>query len=225
MLLLFLSDLFRIPFHGYDIYWFLAALFFIKIIHIFTERFISCWKFRALFWAVLFAVHELLPGTPSFCDYGLYFFIGYTLRQKKLITNENHPGIFLGITLFFAGIIFFSASYFYEAENIFTKTGAAMCSSLGLFVIFYVLTIRGAFLAPCGANSMVIYAIHGFVISSTRLIFRCIGFSGTVNPAVLFVITFFAAVLVPLCVIRLYRNVKCLRWIEYIFYPGKMLKK
>ena len=216
------NDLFRIPFYGFDIYWFLATLFFVKLLHILTERFPS-WRLRALFWAVLFAVYEFCQGMPGFMYYGLYFFTGFTLRRENIITSGKHPGIICGIILFLAGMIFFSASYFGGLANFFTRVGAAVCSSLGLLIMFYALDIRGAFLALCGANSMVIYVLHNFMISSMRLMFRRIGLYETVNPAVLFVFFCVMAVLLPLCVIRLYRNVKCLRWIEYIFYPGKLI--
>ena len=217
------NDLFRIPFYGFDIYWFLATLFFVKLLHILTERFIPGRSLRALFWLSAFMLYLSCAGIPSFCYYGLYFFTGFTLRRENIITSGKHPGIICGIILFLAGMIFFSASYFGGLANFFTRDGAAVCSSLGLLIMFYALDIRGAFLALCGANSMVIYVFHGWVISSLRLVFRRLGLSETVNPAVLFVFFCVMAVLLPLCVIRLYRNVKRLGWIEYIFYPGKLI--
>ena len=217
------NDLFRIPFYGFDIYWFLCALFFVKLLHILNEHFIPSWKFRVLFWACAFVLYESWTGAPSFCRYGLYFFIGYTLRQKNLITQDNHPETLWGMLLLFAGMIIFSASYFYGLENVFTRTGAALCTSLALFVIFYAWDIRGKFLAFCGACSMVIYVLHNPVTASLRLIFRRLWLSSSVNPALLFVICCVMCVLVPLCVIMLYKKVNCLRWIEYIFYPGKLI--
>ena len=44
-------------------------------------------------------------------------------------------------------------------------------------------------------------------------------------PFVAAVLTFVLAVSVSLFVVWLYKNVKPLRWIEYIFYPGKLMKK
>ena len=218
-----IDELLAIPLHGFDLYWFLCALFFIKIIHILTEHFMPSWKLRAILWAAAFSLYAFGAGIHSFCHYGIYFFVGYELRRQNIITRETHPGIFWGIIMLLAGMMIFSASYFYGGGNKFTEAGAALCTSLALFVMFYACDVRGAFLACCGAGSMVIYVLHNHVIALMRIIFRTTGISESVNAAVLFVICSAVGLLLPCCVIWLYRNVKCLRWLQYIFYPGKLI--
>ena len=82
-----------------------------------------------------------------------------------------------------------------------------------------------ALLAECGAASMAIYVLHNFVISALRLIFRRLGLSISVNTVLLFVFCCIMGVIIPLVVTRLYRNVKCLHWVEFVFYPGKLIPK
>ena len=221
-----IADLLAIPFHGYQVFWFLCVLFFIKVIHILTEQVISDRKLHVLLWIILFVVNAAMGGQEhSFYHYGLYFHAGYVIRQQGCITQEKHLGASYGAAIFLGGMLFLAVSYFYGLGNIFMKTVVAMLATLGIFILFYALNIDSTLLVTCGTVSMVIYALHSPVISSLRLIFRQLGWSLSVNSAVLFVFCSVVSVAISLSVVLLYRNVKCLRWIEYIFYPGKLIFK
>ena len=127
-----------IPLIGFKEYWFLAVLFFIKVIHSAFECSSCPEKLHSVFWVVIF-MFQVLSGfsLPIKIASGLYFHIGYILRRKDYISQAKNPGMFLGVMLFTAGALFFFIPYAYDKANAFTSIGAAMCSCLGLFIVFY----------------------------------------------------------------------------------------
>ena len=70
---------------------------------------------------------------------------------------------------------------------------------------------------------MVVYCLHNYAAASLRMLFTVSGLSSSASPIILAAIGIIFAMTAPLAVVWLYKNVKCLRWIEYIFYPGKMI--
>ena len=218
-----IQSLFNIPFLGFNEYWFLCTLFFIKTLHLFYERNIKYDILHSLLWIFMFASLNAFMGIiPLFFRqliYGLYFHMGFMMKRHIKITGAK---LSLGITLFLAGTACFIASYFYGLGNIFIRTGASVFTSVGLFIIFYALNISNKFLVKCGVYSMVIYCLHIYIASFLRIIYRFTGLSYSANAFILFILTALWGVLLSLIVVWLYKNVKCLNWIEYIFYPGRM---
>ena len=218
------TDLYMIPVRGFKEYWFLASLFFIKVIHSAFECSRCPGKLHALFWATVF-IFPVLSGIslPAGIHYGLYFHCGYILRKHNYISRDKNPGVIAGLILLIAGAMLYFGPWAYGAANIFTRTGAAVCSCLGLFTLFYALEVKFSGLVIYGLYSMVIYCLHNWIVACFRMIFTISGMSSNSDPIMMFVITFAAAMAIPFCVIWLYRNVKLLRWTEYIFYPGRLI--
>lgn len=237
-----LNDLLRIPLYGFNLYWFLFTLFFVKVLHMFFERYVKRESLHIMFWLLMYSVavifflrdevNSFLRDAAVFLvrdeNYffsvfytGIYFHIGFLMKKYSFIPQK----ISMGILLFLAGTAFFAVSHFYEFRNIFTRTGSSIFTSLALFVIFYDLNINYGLLVTCGVYSMVIYCLHNHVVAFCRVAFRLTGLSSSASPLVLFVICIFFAVLIPLIIVWLYKNVKSLRWIEYIFYPGRYKSK
>ena len=220
------GDIYMLPLRGFKEYWFLASLFFIKVIHSAFECSLCPGILHSLFWVIVF-IFPALSGIslPVDISLGLYFHVGYILRRQGCISQEKNPGLLAGLILVIAGALLFFVPRAYDSANIFTRTGAAMCSCLGLFAVFYAMRVKFCWLKVCGLYSMVIYCLHNWITACFRMIFNVSGMSSSADPVMMFVITFFAAMLLPFCVIWLYKNVKCLLWIEYIFYPGKLIRK
>ena len=218
-------ELCLIPLKGFQEYWFLCTLFFVKVIHAAFEGLCRRANINALFWCVIFAAAKFCGAdcldSMAGLSYGLYFHIGFLMRRNNLI----RPRAIYGVLLFVAGFMFFLLPYVKGSADIFTGTAAALFMSTGLMIMFYAFWIENRFLAYCGIVSMVIYALHNYLIAFMRFAFRLMGLSSAVNPAVLFIVCCFAALFVPLLVIKLYKNVECLSWIEYIFYPSKILTR
>lgn len=216
------SELLTIPFFGYSVYWFICALFFVKIVHIFLERYVKHEYMQIIFWVSLFIIINLFrEKVPSFFGHfthGLYFHAGYILKRNKLIRQRK---LLYGIIFFLLGMLCFHASYFLGQRNILTSTGASMFMSLSFFQIFYAFGISYRFLVICGIYSMVIYALHSYIATPFRVIFRMTGLFSSGNPFMLFTLSFVLSLAIPLVIVWLYKNVKCLNWIEYIFYPGR----
>ena len=218
------GDLAMIPLIGFKEYWFLAVLFFIKVIHSAFECSSCPEKLHSVFWAVILIFQPLLGSALlAKVSFGLYFHIGYILKRKDYISQAKNPGMFLGVMLFTAGALFFFIPYAYDKTNAFTSIGAAMCSCLGLFIVFYARKINYSWLVIYGLYSMVVYCLHNWITACCRMIFTVSGLSVSADPVVMFTAAFVPAMIIPLLAVYLYRNVKCLRWIEYIFYPGKLI--
>ena len=216
-----MHDMFLIPVKGYTVYWFLCTLFFIKMIHLSLEAISKRIDLNLLLWVVVFVFVKFLDF--GFIDryvrlsHGFYFHLGFILMRKGIITESRHPTAFHGVLLLVAGIIAFLMQY--------VTAAAAICLCLAFMMIFYAAPIKNSFLVECGSCSMVIYVLHVHVIFAVRIIYRFLGLSANVHPFILFILCVAVAVIVPLLVVQLYRHVKCLRWIEYIFYPGRIFSR
>lgn len=150
-------------------------------------------------------------------SHGFYFHVGYLLKRKELITDSNHPRLVYGLLLAVIGTVLLSV----RGSNI----GAALCISLALFIVFYDLRIDNTFLVSCGLSSMVIFVTHQYTRNLMRMVYRYLGWSYSADPALLFVVCSVVCVMFPLLLVKLYKNVRCFRWVEYIFYPGRLILK
>ena len=216
------SEFFRIPYIGFREYWFLCTLFQVKLVHSIFDYIFRKTIYCTTFWVVVFIALNCFTSHLQIYVYrfqfGLYFHIGYILKTRSLINSDRNPGILCGIILVIAG----SAFHFIPELNI--SIASAVCMCLGLFTLFYTLRIKPTFLVLAGSTSMVMFILHDYVIFSLALIFKFTGIMRDM-PFVAAVLTFVLAVSVSLFVVWLYKNVKHLHWIEYIFYPGKLLLK
>lgn len=219
-----INGLYTLPFTGFKEYWFLAALFFVKIVHIIFECGVKYKEINTFFWIIIFFACQLisLPAYITQLHYGLYFHIGYILKRREIFTRSQ---ISYALILICAGILFYILPLKYDGVNFFTRAGAALCMSLGLFTLFYAMRITNQFFITYGIYSMVIYCSHVYVVASFRLLYTISGLAYSVNPWILFWICCPFAFSVPLLIVLLYKRVKFLRWVEYIFYPGKLFYK
>ena len=218
------GELFRIPYIGFREYWFLCTLFQVKLVHIAFE-----YRFRStvpctVFWVMVFIALNLcrssLPLWVYRFQFGMYFHAGYLLKTRNIITSERPPKLLWGVLMIaVAEVMYFMPSVHGHAASI--SVSALM--SLGLFAVFYALKIRPALLVLPGSTSMVMFIVHDYVIFSMALLFK---FAGLLRetPIAAYLLTFALAVAVPLLIVKLYRNVKAMRWIEYLFYPGNLLR-
>ena len=211
------ADIFMFALTGFHKFWFLNALFFIKIIHAALEQ----KKLNSIFWPLIFTAAYFEPLLLNL-SYGFFFHAGYIMKRKNYM---NSPDMRYGAIIFFVGMLSFFVPYSFESINILTKLSAAFCTSIGLFMIFYALRVSNSFLVLCGVNSMVIYSLHAYPNGIFKMLFRLLGWQRFMNVTLSFSICLAMGILVPLFVVWLYKNVKPLRWIEYIFYPGKLLLK
>lgn len=219
-----------IPFSGFLNYWFLISLFFVKTIHNF---FVCCVRnkyFHASFWIIAFilaGIPDSFGGVLSFLarriSLGIYFHAGYVISMGKYISREKSPGALWGIVFLFAGLVIFMAIDSAEEAKLSVHHSVAFCISLSLLILFYALNVSNKFLSVCGLFSMVIYCIHNYAAMMFRILYKFGNFHGLVFLP--YAVCFVMALFVPLGVVWLYKNVKCLRWIEYIFYPGKLMRK
>lgn len=230
-----LTDLYLIPLLGFNEYWFISVLFFMKVIHISADYIFRNKKAVLIFWlAVIAGVYAFLAvkyyrgvGYMQIEQLyrGLFFPIGYAIRQWNIITEDKHPKVLYGLIFFIVGSLSFFLPRLNGTTTFFSEAASAIFISVGLMIMFYAFRLDNAFLVFCGVYSMVFYVLHVYVIAAVRMLYKLSGLSSAVNPLILFAVCFAVSLLVPFLIIKLYKNVKCFRWIEYIFYPGRLLLK
>lgn len=218
-----------IPFNGFLNYWFLCALFLVKSIHMAFESAGANEHLHSFFWVSLFVLSWIAGDSmPRFlfllCYNSLCFRIGYILSRREYITETRNPGAFWGLVLLGSGIAFLLVYYSGGVAGFFTKAGSALCMVLSLMVLFFALSIKSSFLSVCGLYSMVIYCIHNYAAMTFRIMYRISGVKAGSFPAFSYIMCFIAALFIPLAIVWLYKNVKCLRWVECIFYPSRLLR-
>ncbi|MBR0257354.1 MAG: acyltransferase family protein [Synergistaceae bacterium] len=221
-----LEELCATPYMGLSLYWFLAALFFIKLLHLMFECRVKSMRVISFFWVILFIMISLfrfcLPEFIARFSYGIYFHAGYVIQRKNLMPCGKHSCSFYGAVMILTGALCFLVPYVRGGADTFTRTAAAMCISLGLFTVFYALGIKTSFLSLCGVYSIMIYALHSYAFVALKFAYKLLGMSSFIHPVASYVMGLLAGVMMPLLVVWVYKNVRCLRWIEYIFYPGKL---
>ncbi len=219
------SELLTIPFLGFKNYWFLCTLFFVKLL---DKIFDFDEKINYIFWLIIcvniIIFRGSLPEVITQFYYGLYFCAGKILKRLEFIESAK---LFYGIIFIIIGMSFFFVPVLYVKGSDLgrlspLRTYAAIFMSLGLFIAFHALKIDNKFLVTCGVYSMVVYTIHNFIAAPLRVICRL---SGLNAPVLMLIFCFIMAVLIPLLIVKIYKRVKFLRWVEYIFYPGKLFYK
>jgi len=219
------SELLIIPFLGFKNYWFLCTLFFVKLL---DKIFDFDEKINYIFWLII-CINIIifcgsLPEVITQFYYGLYFCAGKILKRLEFIESAK---LFYGIIFIIIGMSFFFVPVLYVKGSDLgslspLRTYAAIFMSLGLFIAFHALKIDNKLLVTCGVYSMVVYTIHNFIAAPLRVICRL---SGLNAPVLMLIFCFIMAVLIPLLIVKIYKRVKFLRWVEYIFYPGKLFYK
>ncbi len=230
-----LTALYLIPIFGFEEYWFITVLFFMKVIHISAEYVFRTKKALLIFWlAVIAGVYAFLAvkyyGGVGYSKIeqlyrGLFFPIGYAIRQWNIITEDKHPKALYGLIVFVGGSLSFLLPGLNGTTTFFSEAASAIFISVGLMIMFYAFGTDNGFLVFCGVYSMVFYVVHVYVIAAVRMLYKLLGLASVVNPSILFAVCFAVSLLVPFLLVKLYQNVKCFRWVEYIFYPGRLLLK
>ena len=221
-----IEDLYMIFLTGFKEYWFLAALFFVKALHIVLECRIKNTKLISVIFITLFILISFfqMPVFISRLSYGLYFHIGYLIKRTGYINKDNSRRCLYGIILLGAGTLMYLFPYNYNLKHIYTSVRViSLC--LAWFIIFYSLGISSSFLNAYGIYSMVVYCSHNYAAASLRLLYKVLGLSEYVSNIFFLYFCFIMAMAIPMLIVWIYKNLRCFRWIEYIFYPGKLLLK
>ena len=224
-----MSHFLTIPFAGFFNYWFLCTLFLVKTVHFFFVCVVRNQYIHFAFWVIIFILAGFFGNfTPlvNIWDFsrGLYFFAGYVICTKNYVSRGKTPGFLCGTAFLSAGLLILFAVHSDGAARFFVNAAGASCVIFSLLILFYALNVSNKFLSFCGLYSMVIYCIHNYAAMIFRISYKLGGFSSYGLVVLPCIVCFAMALFVPLGVVWLYKNVKCLRWIEYIFYPGKLIR-
>lgn len=233
-----LKTAFEIPYSGYDLYWFLMALMFIKIVKKLWSEFREKIKYmnsdiiETIFWFIFsFIIFYLLNQDlyiNSFfiwLSWGLIYQIGELFGKYKLFEIIKYKNLCIISLIFIAIGIVSSHRIIFDLRVIwlsYSKFFIGIGVSILLFLIFKICNINNRFLIYFGKYSMVIYLLHYPINGMIRTVLIKLGI---INFSLLSLIGTFLGVLIPLLLFEVIKLIHILSWIQYFFYPLKYGRK
>ena len=204
--------------------WFLFALFLIKIISTLTK---SLSEYVApSFFAAVFVLYNIgvieLPYIIYYISWGVFFEIGYFASKYNFCNVQNRKRtaacLILCVIAITVGIILFMSQM-----NEFEFTVKLLIGS-GLFLMLLMIpeikwNIKP--LAFLGKNTMIVYIVHGLTGYIAYLIMNAFVKNGYIIVLGMICLQSLLAYLCYLLMIK----VRWMHWLEYIFYPYRLLKK
>ncbi len=203
---------------GDGLTWFLLSMMLVKIVFNLMDTYISDLfafvVFSLLFWAsYIFPQYRIL----HYLQWGVFFCLGYVMN-KYSIEKKQKSILYIGcINMLLIGIDRYALGGLDGFVKIFI--------GVSVFVMYMCIkkVPRIRLLTLCGKNSMVIYMIHGL---SQYVCYYMI--AEIFHMRVHFVLLFLMIVLqllLAFLVIELFTKVRCLHWLQIIFYPYKYIFK
>lgn len=228
----------KIPYIGYDLYWFLMALMSIKIVKILWAKGkekikgINSDIIETIFWFIFsFIIFYLLNKdfhVNSFfiwLSWGLFYHLGELFRKYNLFEVIKDKNWFIISLICISVGLVSSHRIIFDLRVIwlsYSKFFIGIGSSILLFLIFKICNVNNRFLIYLGKYSMVIYLLHYPINGMIRI---CLIKLGIVSFPILSLIGTFLGLLIPLLLFKTIKSIHILSWIEYFFYPLKYKRK
>lgn len=210
------QDLYSLLYSGKWVFWFCLSLLIVKIIHALIERYIKC-KYINLIFGIIIYVASTYTNIKviEWLSYGLFYEIGCIIQRKGIINNTNKTTYIVTTLMFALGMILF------RWNNLKINMVAVGVSVTILLMLALENAKEQKVLQVCGKYSMVIYLIHTLFTSSMRTVLIKMGIQ---NFYIIIVGGTTMSIAFSLLIVWIYKNVKYLHFVEYLFYPSKKLK-
>lgn len=198
--------------------WFLLSMCCIKIIFELGAKYEKIVYITVLFAVVywLFNLNILPYAFARYISWGIFFMAGYYMgKYKTVILNEP----FVRIWAFMGVMVGLQLLIDMKEVNHIVKYIVGVSVSL---LLFSFQCKRAVCLKPIqwlGRNTLLIFILHRWLQYINFLVWKnVIG-----NAAALLATMVLCQIAECYCVYLLYKKVRFLKWIEFIFYPGKFL--
>lgn len=210
-----MNNFITIPFMPFDIYWFLMALLLIFIVYSFMDykkinnKLITSIGFISLIISFYIPSNYYIKLIFKYIGLGFYFYLGSYLTNKAISKKWIMP-------LLIGYIILNVVNYYFDLQICVIEIALAL--SMILILVIYAQNYKhnSKLLNKIGKQSMIIYLLHTFFTSFTRIVLIKINVTS-------FIIQLFLGVAMgicmPLLVYYLINKFKFLSWCKFAFYP------
>lgn len=210
------NDIFHLFHNGKWVFWFLLSLLSIKIVHGLFEKYIKNKYISTIFFVTVYIVSIFTNiKIIDWLSYGLFYNIGYLINENKILEKNKKKTLIINPILLLVGLVTLNLS---QIKIQMLLIGIP--TSIILLNMFYDKN-NLKFLQICGKYSMVIYLCHTLLTSLIRTIFLSIGIT---NFTFLLILGTIVAVVASLLPVLIYNKIKIFKFIEYLFYPNKVLR-
>lgn len=197
----------------------------IRIIHGFFEYYCKYDKINTLFWSTIFSIScfiyiftENVPTLIGWLSFGIYYHIGYMLNYTHFFDILNlKKCCLLAMSMIVLGIILPD-----NCVTIYNKFLIGTGLTIGLSSLLYRYKLSCNILEYCGKNSMVFYLAPLMYTPLIRVILMKVGIS---DFTIQLVLGTTISIIIGFIIIYFYQNIKFFKWVEYLFYPLKLLRK
>ena len=201
------------------VYWFLLALLVIRLLSHFLHSFFSnTIVFLISFLLLILGSHPSMPNyfcLKDACHYLICFEAGYLIYASSTLSARLKGGI-IALCCIPLCICFISSI---DGTTYYPKIIIGLCVSVLLYILIASLPFHPSWLTHIGCNTLIIYLIHPFLTGPVRTIFTRF----FTNDIVLVLLETLLLIIVPLCITYAYQHIKCFHWIQYVFYPYRLL--
>lgn len=206
------------------VFWFLPALLIIRVVSWLLHKYLAKWEWIVFVLATVVAVVGVVIDLEFFAlDRVVQFWICYEAGfLLHLVENKwKCSNVVLGVAGFVMAAV--SLVLFTDITSYFAKILIGIGISLFLLVITSGYRWSNPVISLLGTQTMVIYLLHSFVTGPLNSVFNLVlpegGYAVRLLLQTLILFTF------PLIAVFMYKKVKIFAWVEYIFYPNKLVFK
>ncbi len=215
------SDLYTLFYSGKWVFWYLLSLLIIKVVHGIFEKNKNLKYINTIFWILIYILNIILLSKSktlvllNWMSYGLFYNVGYNIAQENIHLHKSKYLIFNAIILII-GIFTFNSV---PTEINMVLIGIPLAIIL---IIIMQKQEKMNFIKLCGTYSMVIYLLHTIFTAIVRTVFINIGIS---NFTLLLLIGTILSILLSLIIVWSYKNIKLFNFVEYFFYPNRLVER
>lgn len=203
---------------GDSMTWFLLSMLLVKIVFnmldIYASDVITLSVFSLLFWfSCIFPQNKLF----YYLQWGIFFCVGYVIRRYFVDRKWMNIIYIACVNMFLIGVDRYILSGLDKFVKIFV--------GISIFIMYMSIENipHNTFLALCGRNSMVIYMING--LSQFVCYYVIVEVIHIKAPIIVLCLIIILQLLLAFTMIGLFTKVKCLQWMQIIFYPYKYLSE
>lgn len=210
------DDFFHLFYNGKWVFWFLLSLLSIKIVHGMFEKYVKNKYICIVFFIIIYITSIFTKiNVITWLSYGLFYSIGYFICKNNILKNYKKYLISFSLIIMIIGL-----SLMNFVDNSVQMILIGIPTSFLLLYLFYQKNCLKN-IQICGKYSMVIYICHTLFTSLVRTLLIHIGIT---NFTFLLLLGTFFAIILSLLVVYGYKKIKILHFLEYLFYPNKVLE-
>lgn len=212
-------SLLKIPYRPIEFFWYLYALFLIYALAYGLDVFVhNTWLLFAFFTivALLSYGHFAYEGFNYIAGYMMYFYLGCLIRRYHDTICKRSVCLCLLLMSLFSEILYLN----YESIAILQRLTATIITLFFFSAFLLGQNKKSALLETFGTDSMPFYIMHVTFVGGFRIILSRLGITNLLLNCIL---GFLGSVIV--CYLLYEKFFKHIKYIDFLFYPSKYIRK